>query len=134
MMGVIESGDISFYIEDNQVVKITYRGNPVYNFYPIDKIPETQELYLKGFKWEGARRPTQRDVFDRRIRPSERTARRELPHPDFPIMRRLDEYRAQLIEQNRWVDRNDGVDVATEEWMRELGFEVGQPRESGPRF
>lgn len=132
MMTVIESGDISFYIEDKQVVQITYRGNPVYNLYPMDKIPETQELFLRGFKWEGARRPTQREVFDRTIRPSEREMREELAHPDFPIMRRIEEYKQRLIEQRRWTDRNDQVDQATVEWMRELGFEVGQPRESGP--
>lgn len=57
MMGVIESGEISFFIEDKQVVQITYRGDPVYNFYPMDKIPPTQDIRLKGFKWEGARRP-----------------------------------------------------------------------------
>ena len=61
MMGVIESGDCSFYIEDKQVVQITYRTEPVYNFYPMDDIPPTQDLYLKGFKWEGARRPVQAD-------------------------------------------------------------------------
>lgn len=132
MMNVIESGDISFYIEDKQVVQITYRGNPVYNLYPMDKIPETQEFFLRGFKWEGARRPTQREVFDRTIRPSERPMREELAHPDFPIMRRIEEYKQRLIEQRRWTDRNDQVDQATVEWMRELGFEVGQPRESGP--
>ncbi|MFQ7503440.1 MAG: OstA-like protein, partial [Alistipes finegoldii] len=75
MMGVIESGDCSFYIEDKQVVQITYRTEPVYNFYPMDDIPPTQDLYLKGFKWEGARRPVQADVFDRRIRPSQRKER-----------------------------------------------------------
>lgn len=132
MMGVLESGDISFYIEQKQVVQITYRGNPVYNFYPMDKIPPTQELYLRGFKWEGARRPTQREVFDRTIRPSERRMRERLPHPLFPIMRRIEEHKLQLIEQRRWSDRNDQVDQATVEWMRELGYEVGQPRESGP--
>ena len=52
MMGVGESGDCSFYIEDKQVVQITYRTEPVYNFYPMDDIPPTQDLYLKGFKWE----------------------------------------------------------------------------------
>ena len=75
MMGVIESGEISFFIEDKQVVQITYRGDPVYNFYPMDKIPPTQDIRLKGFKWEGARRPSQAEVFDRRIRPSERERR-----------------------------------------------------------
>ena len=58
-MGVIESGDCSFYIEDKQVVTIVYRKDPDWNIYPMDKIPADQELYLKGFKWEGARRPTQ---------------------------------------------------------------------------
>ena len=40
----------------------------------------------------------------------------------------------RLIEQRRWTDRNDQVDAATVEWMRALGFEVGQPRESGPKL
>lgn len=132
MMGVIESGDISFFIEDKQVVQIVYRGNPVYNFYPMDKIPPTQELYLRGFKWEGARRPTQREVFDRTIRPSERRMRERLRHPEFPIMHRIEEHKLRLQEERRWTDRNEQVDQATVEWMHELGFEVGQPRESGP--
>ena len=134
MMGVIESGEISFFIEDKQVVQITYRGDPVYNFYPMDKIPPTQDIRLKGFKWEGARRPSQAEVFDRRIRPSERERRSEMKHPDFPIMQRIDEHRKRLIEQRRWTDRNDQVDAATVEWMRALGFEVGQPRDSGPKL
>ena len=130
MMGVIESGEISFFIEDKQVVQITYRGDPVYNFYPMDKIPPTQDIRLKGFKWEGARRPSQAEVFDRRIRPSERERRSEMKHPDFPIMQRIDEHRTRLIEQRRWTDRNDQVDAATVEWMHSLGYEVGQPRKT----
>ena len=130
MMGVIESGEISFFIEDKQVVQITYRGDPVYNFYPMDKIPPTQDIRLKGFKGEGARRPSQAEVFDRRIRPSERERRSEMKHPDFPIMQRIDEHRKRLIEQRRWTDRNDQVDAATVEWMHSLGYEVGQPRKT----
>lgn len=130
MMGVIESGEISFFIEDKQVVQITYRGDPVYNFYPMDKIPPTQDIRLKGFKWEGARRPSQAEVFDRRIRPSERERRSEMKHPDFPIMQRIDEHRKRLIEQRRWIDRNDQVDAVTVEWMHSLGYEVGQPRKT----
>ena len=122
MMGVIESGEISFFIEDKQVVQITYRGDPVYKFYPMDKIPPTQDIRLKGFKWEGARRPSQAEVFDRRIRPSERERRSEMKHPDFPIMQRIDEHRKRLIEQRRWTDRNDQVDAATVEWMHSLGY------------
>ena len=133
-VGVIESGDCSFYIEDKQVVTIVYRKDPDWNIYPMDKIPPDQELFLKGFKWEGARRPTQADVFDRTIRPSQREVRSQLPHPDFPLLKNLEERKKRLIEERRWTDRNDQVDAATVEWMRALGFEVGQPRESGPRL
>ncbi len=128
MMGVIESGNITFHIEDKQVVGLVWRIDPTYQFYPIDQVPPTQELYLKGFKWEGARRPTQQQVFDRRIRPSERERRMSLPHPEFPIMQRIEEHKRQLIEQRRWSDRNDQVDPLTVEWMHDLGYEVGQPR------
>ena len=133
-VGVIESGDCSFYIEDKQVVTIVYRKDPDWNIYPMDKIPADQELYLKGFKWEGARRPTQGAVFDRRVRPSQREEKSHLAHPDFPLLKALEERKKRLIEERRWADRNDQVDAATVEWMRALGFEVGQPRESGPKL
>ena len=89
---------------------------------------------MKGFRWEGPRRPSQADVFDRRIRPSERSERSELRHPDFPLRRRIDEHRRELVEQRRWADRIDQVDPATAEWMHDLGFEVGEPRSGGPKF
>lgn len=133
-MGVIESGDCSFFIEDKQVVSIVYRKDPVWNIYPLEKIPADQDLYLKGFKWEGARRPTQQDVFDRTIRPSQRREKSQLPHPTFPLQRALEQRKARYIEERRWTDRNDLVDPATVEWMHSLGFEVGQPRESGPEL
>lgn len=128
MMGVVESGSITFYIEQKQVVRIAWHGNPVYHFYPLDKIPPEQDMYLKGFKWEGARRPTQAEVFDRSVRPSERERRSRLRHPDFPIMQRVEQYKKRLIDERRWTDREDQVDAATVEWMRGLGYEVGQPR------
>ncbi|MDE6710883.1 MAG: hypothetical protein K2J53_00475, partial [Alistipes sp.] len=85
-------------------------------------------------RWEGSRRPSQGDVFDRVIRPSERAARSALRHPEFPLRRRIEEHRRELVGQRRWVDRIDLVDPATAEWMLELGFEVGQPRTDGPQF
>lgn len=130
----IESGGIDFYVEDNQVVRMVWTNEPSYTIDPIDKLPPDRELYLKGFKWEGARRPALDDVFDRRIRPSERTEREALEHPDFPLQRRIDAHRKELVEQRRWADRVDQVDPHTAEWMRELGFEVGQPRTGGPQF
>ncbi|MEG0807504.1 MAG: OstA-like protein [Alistipes sp.] len=128
-MGVIKSGEISFYIEEKQISQITYRNNPIYNIYPMNKIPETQEPFLKDFHWEGKRRPTQAEVFDRQIRPSIRTAKSALRRPDFPVLQRIERHKKQLIEERRWFDRNEHIDAATEEWMLSLGFEVGKPRE-----
>ncbi len=135
-MGVIESGDLSFYFEEKKLVQMTWRANPDYKFYPVFpdfQVPEDQSLYLKGFHWEGARRPTKNEVFDRVIRPTERASRLQLAQPDFPIMQRIEAYKRQLIESRQWVDRNDPVDDQTVEWMHDLGYEVGQPRaESRP--
>jgi len=130
----VESGGINFYVDENQVVRMAWYNEPRYSIYPMDKIPADQPLYLKGFKWEGARRPSQADVFDRRIRPSEREARSSLRHPDFPLQRRIAEHRKELVEQRRWADRVEQVDPQTAEWMRELGFEAGAPRSGGPKF
>lgn len=133
-MFYVESGGINFYVDENQVVRMAWYNDPHYSIYPMDKIPADQELYLKGFKWEGARRPSQADVFDRRIRPSEREQREALRHPEFPLQQRIGQHRKELVEQRRWADRVDQVDPQTAEWMRELGFEVGQPRSGGPKF
>ena len=130
----LESGDCSFYIEQKDVVQITYRKEPVWHIAPLTKLTPDCELILKGFKWEGARRPALLDVFDRRIRPSERMVRSQLRRPDFPLQQALEERKRLLVESGRWTDRTDQVDAPTVEWMRQLGYEVGQPRESGPRL
>lgn len=127
MMAVIESGDATFFIEERQLAKIVYRTNPVWPIYPIDKIPEDQPLYLKGFRWEGDRRPTRALIFDRKIRPSMRTAAEATAVPEFPMRAWIDRQREELVREGRWADRNDEVDIETVEWMRSLGFEVGQP-------
>ena len=128
-MAVIESGDASFYLADRQLDKIVYRTNPVWPIYPIDAIPEDQSLYLQHFKWEGDRRPSREDVFDRQLRPSERLQRRLLRRPHFPIKESIDAARKRLGESGTWADRSEQVDAATVEWMHSLGFEVGQPRQ-----
>lgn len=136
-MVVIESGDLSFYFENKELTQMTWRANPDYKFYPIFpefQVPDDQSFYLKGFHWEGARRPTKSEVFDRRIRPSERAARSQLAQPDFPIMQRIEAYKKQLVESRRWVDRNDPVDRQTVEWMHDLGYEVPMPRTESQRI
>lgn len=128
---VLESGDMSFYIEEKQVVGITYRNNPVYTIYPMDKIPSDVALFLKDFKWEAKRRPTQRDVFDRTIRPSIRSERSARPRPQFPIAARIDAFKRRLIESRRWSDRDDVVQPDVIEWMYSLGWRPSEERRDG---
>lgn len=133
-MAFIESGDASFHIEDKQVVRIVYRTNPTFPIYPIEQVPETQSLYLDGFKWEADRRPTRDSIFNRTLRRSLRDRKQREPHPSFPIKERVERDKVRFNELFNWIDRNDHVDPLTEEWMRELGYEVGQPRKTEPKF
>lgn len=126
---VLESGDLTFFIEEKQVVKITYRNNPVYTIYPMDKIPPDVDLFLKDFKWEAKRRPAQRDVFDRTIRPSVRAAKSSQSRPQFPIAARIDAFKRRLIESRRWSDRNDVVQPDVIEWMYSLGWRPPEQEE-----
>ena len=122
----IQSGAATYYIDNNTVEGITYRNQPVYSIFPMDKIPETQALFLEDFKWEGHRRPALREVFDRTIRPSERAEKSALPRPDFPITRRIEEYKKLLIESGTWVDRDDKLTPEALEWLHWLGYWEGR--------
>lgn len=118
----IQSGAATYYIGNNTVEGITYRNQPVYSIFPMDKIPETQTLFLEDFKWKGDRRPALREVFDRTIRPSERAEKSALPRPDFPITRRIEEYKKALVESGTWVDRDDKLTPEALEWLHWLGY------------
>ncbi|MBO7220260.1 MAG: hypothetical protein J6V21_03600 [Alistipes sp.] len=120
LMAYIEAGDMTSYIENQQVVGITYRGNPTYTFYPMDKIPETQPTKLQGFKWEASRRPTQDSVFTRVIEPSQRIERRALMRPLFPINAILQQRKADYIRRREWRDRTDTLSYETIEWLESL--------------
>ena len=120
LMAYIEAGDMTSYIENQQVVGITYRGNPTYTFYPMDKIPETQPTKLPGFKWEASRRPTQDSVFNRVIEPSQRILRRALMKPLFPINTILQQRKSDYIRRREWRDRTDTLTYETIEWLESL--------------
>lgn len=120
MMAYVESADMSSYIEDKKVTGITYRGNPTYKFYPLDKIPESQPLHLDGFKWEKHRRPTRDSVFVRKIRPTLREEKESLEKPRFPINERLERNKERLIRNRSWSDRTDTLTVETIEWLESL--------------
>ena len=120
LMAYIEAGDMTSYIEKQQVVSITYRGNPVYTFYPMNKIPETQPTKLDGFKWEADRRPTQDSIFNRVIRPSQREEKRSLRKPLFPINAILQQRKADYLRRREWRDRTDTLTYETIEWLESL--------------
>ena len=120
LMAYIEAGDMTSYIENQQVVGITYRGNPTYTFYPMDKIPETQPTKLQGFKWEASRLPTQDSVFTRTIIPSQRREKRALRKPLFPINALLQQRKFDYIRRNEWRDRTDTLTYETIEWLESL--------------
>ena len=120
LMTYIEAGDMTSYIEKQQVVSITYRGNPVYTFYPMDKIPATQPKKLEGFKWEANRRPTQDSVFNRTIRPSQRDEKRSLRKPLFPINALLQQRKNDYSRRREWSDRTDTLTYETIEWLESL--------------
>ncbi len=125
----LESGGINFYFEKRQVTRMAWMNEINFNIYPIEDVPETQERTLEGFVWEQPRRPSQQAIFDGEIRPSERNSHEVKVRPNFPIRRRVDSHRQQLVELRRWADRIDQVDPETVEWMHSLGYEVGKPRE-----
>jgi len=129
-VAIIESGSASFYIDNRQLLGITYRQNVLTTIYPLDKVPADVPLVLKNFKWQEDRRPTKRDVFDKVQRPSEREERNKIPKPKFPISLLINEEKMILLEEGKWSDRVDLVTPETVEWMLDLGYEVGQSRDS----
>lgn len=118
----VECADISFYFKDQTVDEIVWRGKPVYSIYPMDKIPADQPMKLPGFSWQGDRRPTQEQVFNRTFRPSERALYELLPRPTFPLTQKINKAREELIKANVWIDRNDPISQEALEFMRSLGY------------
>ncbi len=123
LMAYIEAGDMTSYIENQEVVGITYRGSPTYTFFPMDKIPETQPTRLEGFKWEASRRPTKDSVFTRTIRPSMREERGSLRRPLFPIHAILQQRKDDYLRRQEWRERTDTLTVETIEWLESIRTE-----------
>ncbi len=127
-LAVIESGTATFYIEQRQIEGITYRAEPNYIFYPLNKIPITQSLTLKGFEWHIDERPLRDEFSERTQRPTIREEKSALERPKFPIEEAMRLEMEALIRDNRWIDRDDIVIPAIEEWFNALGYKSGQPR------
>ena len=126
MMAYIEAGDMTSYIEKQQITGITYRGNPTYTFYPMDKIPESQPTRLPNFKWEANRRPTRDSVLMRIRRPSQREERGALRRPLFPINALMQQRRDDYMRRGEWRDRTDTLTIETIEWLETIRSEYNQ--------
>ena len=112
----IESASISFYLTDGEIDKISYKQNPEYVLYPMDMIPESQNLTLKNFDWYYDRRPVRDSVFDRTIRSSRRADVSIHQKPRFRITERIDYDRRRLVENRMWKDRVDQLTPEVIEW------------------
>jgi hypothetical protein len=127
---VIRSGTASFYMEDKQVVSMTYREQNEYTMSPIEKVASMDELFLKEYKWLPERRPSRDSVFRRTIRPSVRDQKEQLPHPQFPLSSKILRFRDRLLETGRWADRDEVLSLDVQEWVRSKGFEPSAPRKN----
>lgn len=121
-MMYLESAGVTFYIADQTVDVITYRGSPVGVMYPLtpeNMVPATQIQRLPDFVWRGDERPTRNSVMDRAVRPSRRAEVEALPRPEFPISRKIEAYKAAIIERREWLDRVDVLSPEDEEFLHE---------------
>lgn len=112
----VESASASFYIEDKELVGMTYRNDVPFTMYPINQVPDTQPLKLENFKWVPALRPEQGDVFDRTIRPSRREEEELRARPTFGIVNKMDRRKEALIRAGEWIDREDELTPELVEW------------------
>ena len=112
----IESAGISFYLDNGEMDKITYKQNPEYVIYPMTMIPETQQRRLDDFVWHDSLRPVRNDVVDRTIRPTRRNDAIEARKPRFRITERIDYDRRRLTENRMWEDRVDELTPDVIEW------------------
>lgn len=115
-MAYIESASASFYIEEQQLVGITYRNDVPIKLYPLAQIPASQEMRLQNFKWVPEKRPSRDEIFDRATRPSQREYSSQRKRPMFGIVERMDRYKERLLMSGEWIDREDDLTPELKQW------------------
>ena len=121
-MTYLESASASFYLEDQQLVGITYRNEVPFTLYPIGLVPPTQPTELPNFKWVPERRPSLEDVFTREMRPSRRDAVANQVRPTFRIVERMDRRKELLLMSGEWIDREDELSPEVQHWRDTRGL------------
>ena len=115
-MTYLESASASFYLEDQQLVGITYRNDVPIKLYPLAQIPASQEMRLQNFKWVPEKRPSREEIFDRASRPSQREERSQRKRPMFGIVERMDRYKERMMMSGDWIDREDDLTPELKQW------------------
>ena len=118
---VAESADMTFFIENNTVDGIMYRGNPVYTIYPMDQIPADQSQRLPDFVWHASERPTAEIIMgDWIINPSEKKRYLEMRRPKFPITYSIERHKESLIFNGEWSDRTDDISEEAKDFIERV--------------
>lgn len=118
---VAESSDMTFFIVDNTVDGIMYRGNPVYTIYPMDQIPESQPQRMDAFVWYADRKPTVEQIMGEWIvNPSERSRYMAMKRPQFPITYSIERYKESLVAGGSWADRDDDISDLAKEFIERV--------------
>lgn len=118
---VAESADMTFFIVDNTVDGIMYRGDPEYTIYPMDQIPPDQPQRMPEFVWHIKSRPTAEGIVgDWMINPSERSRYMAMRRPQFPITYSIERYRESLIAGGSWADRDDDISDMAKDFIERV--------------
>ncbi len=118
---VAESADMTFFIENNTVEGIMYRGNPVYTIYPMTKIPADQPQRMPEFVWYAADRPSAEIIMgDWIINPSERSRYEAMKRPLFPITYAIEREKEVLLERGGWADRTDDISDMAKDFIERV--------------
>lgn len=118
---VAESADMTFFIEDNTVDGIMYRGDPVYTIYPMTKIPADQPQRMPDFVWYAEQRPTAEVIMGNWIiNPSERERYEAMRRPMFPLTYSIERRKEVLTSRGDWADRTDDISDLAKEFIERV--------------
>lgn len=118
---VAESADMTFFIEDNTVDGIMYRGDPVYTIYPMTKIPADQPQRMPDFVWYAEQRPTAEVIMGEwLINPSERERYEAMRRPMFPLTYSIERRKEVLTSRGDWADRTDDISDLAKEFIERV--------------
>ncbi len=113
-----QSKNMIIDMNNSQITRVKWIGATETETYPMEMLPKDLK-FLEGFEWKPDLRPTKEDVFNKVIRPSERSFMKQIKKPNFVITRDILRDRESLINGGTWVDRNDKLKVNREELIRQ---------------